>query len=99
VRVAIASHNLRSVSHAIACNQRSGAGVHDMELQVLRGLGDELGHALAQSGLRVRSYCPVGNLVAGMAYLVRRLLENTSNESFLHAQAAGTPLRALLSPP
>ena len=50
---------------------------------MLRGLGDDLQHALAARGLRVRTYCPVGDLVAGMAYLVRRLLENTSNEGFL----------------
>jgi RHH-type proline utilization regulon transcriptional repressor/proline dehydrogenase/delta 1-pyrroline-5-carboxylate dehydrogenase len=47
----------------------------------------------------VRSYCPVGDLVAGMAYLVRRLLENTANESFLHDQATGVPLEQLLAPP
>ena len=53
----------------------------------------------AQQGLRVRTYCPVGDLVAGMAYLVRRLLENTSNESFLADQAKGVPLEQLLAPP
>jgi proline dehydrogenase len=99
VRVAIASHNLRSVSHAVACNRLLGGRDDDVELQVLRGLGDDLGHALAASGLRVRSYCPVGDLVAGMAYLVRRLLENTANESFLHDQAAGVPLEQLLAAP
>ena len=83
VRVAIASHNLRSVSHAIAYNRVRGGADADLELQVLRGLGDELGAALAAGGYRVRVYCPVGDLVAGMAYLVRRLLENTSNDSFL----------------
>ncbi len=66
---------------------------------MLRGLGDPLQQALAAQGLRVRTYCPVGDLVAGMAYLVRRLLENTSNESFLHEQASGTPIEALLAPP
>ena len=50
-------------------------------------------------GHRVRTYCPVGDLVAGMAYLVRRLLENTSNESFLYEQARGVPLETLLAPP
>ena len=99
VRVAIASHNLRSVAHAIAVNRRSGAEDRDLELQVLRGLGDDLQDALAASGFRVRTYCPVGDLVAGMAYLVRRLLENTSNESFLHAQASGVPLEELLAAP
>jgi RHH-type proline utilization regulon transcriptional repressor/proline dehydrogenase/delta 1-pyrroline-5-carboxylate dehydrogenase len=99
VRVAIASHNLRSVAHAIAVNRTSGADDGDLELQVLRGLGDDLQDALAARGFRVRTYCPVGDLVAGMAYLVRRLLENTSNDSFLHAQASGVPLDELLAPP
>ena len=99
VRVAIASHNLRSVAHAIAYNRLAGGRDEDLELQVLRGLGDPLGAAIARQGLRVRSYCPVGDLVAGMAYLVRRLLENTSNESFLAAQAHGVALDELLAPP
>jgi len=100
--VAIASHNLRSVAHAIACNRvNGGAGGADseLELQVLRGLGDELQHALAARGFRVRTYCPVGDLVAGMAYLVRRLLENTSNEGFLSEQARGVPVEQLLAAP
>ena len=94
VRVAVASHNLRSVAHAVAC-----AGDTDLEFQVLRGLGDDLAHALSRRGLRVRAYCPVGDLVAGMAYLVRRLLENTANESFLHEQARGVDLGELLAAP
>lgn len=94
VRVAVGSHNLRSVAHAIAY-----AGDRDLELQVLRGLGDELEHALASEGYRVRVYCPVGDLLAGMAYLVRRLLENTSNDSFLSAHARGAPLEELLAAP
>ena len=97
VRVAIASHNLRSVAHALAANHALGGGAGDVEIQVLRGLGDDLQHALAATGHRVRTYCPVGDLVAGMAYLVRRLLENTSNESFLADQAAGLPLEELLA--
>ena len=68
-----------------------GGDDRDVEIQVLRGLGDDLQEALAKRGLRVRTYCPVGDLVAGMAYLVRRLLENTSNESFL-PRAGGGPL-------
>ena len=78
VKVAIASHNVRSIAHALAL-----APDRDLEFQVLRGLGDDLQEALTSMGLRVRTYCPVGDLVAGMSYLVRRLLENTSNDSFL----------------
>jgi proline dehydrogenase len=99
VRVAVASHNLRSVAHAIAYNRMIGGEDRDLELQVLRGLGDQLADALASRGFRVRAYCPVGDLVAGMAYLVRRLLENTSNESFLHEQARGVPVAQLLAAP
>jgi proline dehydrogenase len=99
VRVAIASHNLRSVSHAIAYDQAIGGAPGDVEFQVLRGLGDDLARALASFDLRVRAYCPVGDLVAGMAYLVRRLLENTANDSFLHDQASGRPLEELLAAP
>jgi proline dehydrogenase len=99
VRLAVGSHNLRSVAHAIAANRALGGDDRDLELQVLRGLGDELAQALAAQGLRVRSYCPVGDLVAGMAYLVRRLLENTSNESFLQHWRQGNSLDELLSAP
>jgi proline dehydrogenase len=99
VRVAVASHNLRSVAHAIAYDRLTGNGMDALELQVLRGLGDPLQEALARHHHRVRAYCPVGDLVSGMAYLVRRLLENTSNESFLRDQAAGTAVDALLAAP
>jgi RHH-type proline utilization regulon transcriptional repressor/proline dehydrogenase/delta 1-pyrroline-5-carboxylate dehydrogenase len=99
LRVAIASHNLRSVAHAVAYNRLTGGRDEDLELQVLRGLGDPLQAAIAHQDLRVRAYCPVGDLVAGMAYLVRRLLENTSNDSFLAAQANGVAVEELLAPP
>jgi proline dehydrogenase len=99
VRPAIASHNLRSVAHAIATARELGREDRDLELQVLRGLGDDLAAALATRGMRVRVYCPVGDLVAGMAYLVRRLLENTSNESFLGDQQRGVPIDELLAAP
>ncbi|MEO8092815.1 MAG: proline dehydrogenase family protein [bacterium] len=99
VRVAVGSHNLRSVAHAIAYNRFSGGDDRDLEFQVLRGLGDDLAAALAAAGLRARLYSPVGDLVAGMAYLVRRLLENTSNESFLGARLEGEEIEALLAAP
>lgn len=92
VRPAIASHNVRSIAHALALDD-------DIELQVLRGLGDDLQASLADMGLRVRTYCPVGDLVAGMSYLVRRLLENTSNDSFLLSRSRGDDLEALLAAP
>src|SRR5688500_13942492 len=56
--------------------------------------------AVRRLGLRLRVYAPVGDLVPGMAYLVRRLLENTSNESFVrHRFAEGRQLEDLIAPP
>jgi proline dehydrogenase len=99
VRPAIASHNLRSVAHAVATGRAAGRADSDLELQVLRGLGDDLAAALAAEGMRVRIYCPVGDMVAGMAYLVRRLLENTANESFLSDLQRGVAVEELLAAP
>ena len=99
LRPAIGSRNLRSVAHAVVHARRAGLGAADLELQVLRGLGDELARALAREGLRPRVYAPVGDLLAGMAYLVRRLLENSSNDSFLASRARGAELDRLLGAP
>jgi len=99
VKIAIASHNLRSIAHAAAYADLRSVGSEHFEFQVLRGLGDDTQAALAATGRRVRAYCPVGDLVAGMAYLVRRLLENTANDSFLAAAASGTSTAELLEAP
>src|SRR4051794_14453689 len=89
VKVAIASHNLRSIAAAAAYADAKNVGNDDLEFQILRGLGDDTQAAIAATGRRVRAYCPVGDLAAGMAYLVRRLRENTANASFLAAHARG----------
>lgn len=99
LRAQIASHNARSVAHAIACNRALGRDDAALEIQVLRGLGDDLQDRLRAGGHRVRQYAPVGDLVSGMAYLVRRLLENSANESFLLAAAGGGEDDELLTAP
>jgi RHH-type proline utilization regulon transcriptional repressor/proline dehydrogenase/delta 1-pyrroline-5-carboxylate dehydrogenase len=93
---AFASHNVRSCAHAIAQAERLGVDPRAYEFQSLYGMADELKSALVASGRRVREYCPVGDLLPGMAYLVRRLLENTSNEGFLRAKDAGGVSREVL---
>jgi len=84
-----ASHNVRTVAHAIAQAQRRGIDPRAYEFQALYGMADELKSALIASGHRVREYCAIGELLPGMAYLVRRLLENTSNEGFLRMKNMG----------
>ncbi len=83
VRPAIATHNLRSISHAIALADSFNISKKDFEFQMLYGMAEPLRNTLRGQGFRIRVYTPLGELIPGMAYLVRRLLENTSNESFL----------------
>jgi RHH-type transcriptional regulator, proline utilization regulon repressor / proline dehydrogenase / delta 1-pyrroline-5-carboxylate dehydrogenase len=100
VRPAIASHNVRTLAYAIAYAGAQGLDERGLELQLLYGMAEPVHAALAGMGRRVRVYAPVGDLVPGMAYLVRRLLENTSNESFVrHRFAEGRALDELVAPP
>src|SRR5262249_8634564 len=55
------------------------------EIQMLYGMAEPIKDALVSLKQRVRVYTPYGQLIPGMAYLVRRLLENTSDDSFLRA--------------
>jgi RHH-type proline utilization regulon transcriptional repressor/proline dehydrogenase/delta 1-pyrroline-5-carboxylate dehydrogenase len=71
-----------------------------MEIQMLYGMADPIKQVLSHMGQRVRVYTPYGDLLPGMAYLVRRLLENTANDSFLRAGFNdGVPIERLLSNP
>jgi RHH-type transcriptional regulator, proline utilization regulon repressor / proline dehydrogenase / delta 1-pyrroline-5-carboxylate dehydrogenase len=85
VKLALGSHNARSIGAALADLERAGLPRNAIELQMLHGMGDQLKAAAVSMDLRVREYLPVGEMIPGMAYLVRRLLENTSNESWLKA--------------
>lgn len=87
IRVEIASHNLRSIAHAMAAAEALGLPKEALEIQVLYGMGEVIQEAVRRLGYPVRVYTPVGALVPGMAYLVRRILENTANESFLRQEA------------
>jgi RHH-type proline utilization regulon transcriptional repressor/proline dehydrogenase/delta 1-pyrroline-5-carboxylate dehydrogenase len=100
VRAAFGSHNLRSLAYAVTYARDNGIPDTGYELQMLYGMAEPLQAAIRRLGLRLRIYAPVGELVPGMAYLVRRLLENTSNESFVrHRFAEGRALDELLDPP
>jgi RHH-type proline utilization regulon transcriptional repressor/proline dehydrogenase/delta 1-pyrroline-5-carboxylate dehydrogenase len=89
---ALASHNLRSLAHGLAAAELMGVDPRAFECQVLYGMGEQIAEVLAERGARVRVYTPYGAMLPGMAYLVRRLLENTSNESFLRTSASGEVL-------
>ena len=96
---AIGSHNVRSQAHAIAIAETLNIPRRRFEMQVLYGMGDKLAKALSDRGYRVRVYCPYGELLPGMAYLIRRLLENTANSSFLRQNLEERPIEELIAPP
>lgn len=96
---AIGSHNVRSQAKAIAIAQSLNVPPRAMECQVLYGMADKLAKALVGMGQRVRVYCPYGELIPGMAYLIRRLLENTANSSFLRQSLSATDQESLIAPP
>jgi len=83
VKLALGSHNLRSIAAALVGLEKQGLPTSAIEMQMLYGMGNGPKHAVHDLGLRLREYVPVGEMIPGMAYLVRRLLENTSNESWL----------------
>ncbi len=83
VDTAFGSHNLRSISHAIVAAKHLGIATNGYEIQMLFGMAEPIRQAVIQNGQRVRVYVPVGELLPGIAYLIRRLMENTSNTSFL----------------
>jgi RHH-type transcriptional regulator, proline utilization regulon repressor / proline dehydrogenase / delta 1-pyrroline-5-carboxylate dehydrogenase len=100
VRPAFASHNARSIAWALCAARAEGLADDAVEIQVLHGMAEPLHDAVRDLGVRTRVYVPVGELVPGMAYLVRRLLENTSNESFVRRRyTEGWDVESLVAPP
>jgi RHH-type proline utilization regulon transcriptional repressor/proline dehydrogenase/delta 1-pyrroline-5-carboxylate dehydrogenase len=85
VKLATGSHNVRSISYVLALLEKAGLPMAAYEAQKLSGMADQLRTALSSRGIRIREYTPVGEMIPGMAYFVRRLLENTSNQSWLRA--------------
>jgi RHH-type proline utilization regulon transcriptional repressor/proline dehydrogenase/delta 1-pyrroline-5-carboxylate dehydrogenase len=97
---AFASHNVRSISHAVAQARSRGRADSSWEIQMLYGMAEPLAAALAGTGVPLRVYVPTGDLMSGIAYLIRRLVENTANTSILR-QTWADPVapQALLAAP
>ncbi|MEC7141620.1 MAG: proline dehydrogenase family protein, partial [Pseudomonadota bacterium] len=78
-----ATHNAHSV--AAILEMAAAVGTNHYEFQRLHGMGEALyRHLLASEGVRCRVYAPVGAHRELLAYLVRRLLENGANSSFVN---------------
>lgn len=96
---AIGSHNVRSQALACAIAEELKIPKRRYEMQILYGMGEPLARAIVKRGHRVRVYAPYGRLLPGMAYLIRRLLENTANSSFLRQNLEERPIEELIAPP
>jgi RHH-type proline utilization regulon transcriptional repressor/proline dehydrogenase/delta 1-pyrroline-5-carboxylate dehydrogenase len=100
IDAAFGSHNLRSLAHAIVTAKKIGLPSDAYEIQMLYGMAEPVRQAIIQYGQRVRVYLPVGELLPGMSYLIRRLMENTSNTSFLRQTYADRKdIASLIKPP
>lgn len=100
IRPAFGTHNLRTLAAIEAHAESMGLAPDAREYQMIFGMAEPFQQAMVKMGRRIRLYTPVGRLLPGMAYLVRRLLENTSNESFLKKEyVESQPLSRLLAPP
>ena len=92
-----ATHNCHTAAFVLEC-----AGERrDFEFQKLHGMGDALHeYLLAERRVACRVYAPVGGHRDLLAYLVRRLLENGANTSFVHQVADDcVPLERLAADP
>ena len=92
------AHTLSAVYRLAGPEFKSG----DYEFQCLHGMGETLyGHVVGPANLNrpCRIYAPVGTHETLLAYLVRRLLENGANTSFVHQLAGGAPVADLIADP
>jgi len=97
---ACASHNIRTISAVMELARELDVPDQRFEFQVLYGMAEPVRKGILKVAGRIRLYCPYGNMVPGMGYLVRRLLENTANESFLRQSfAEGAEIDKLLEDP
>ncbi|NEX48535.1 bifunctional proline dehydrogenase/L-glutamate gamma-semialdehyde dehydrogenase PutA [Pseudotabrizicola algicola] len=100
-----ATHNAHTVAAVLHMAGEMGVDAMAFEFQRLHGMGERLHDiVLSDRGTRCRIYAPVGAHRDLLAYLVRRLLENGANSSFVNqivdedvppARVAACPLTAV----
>ncbi len=96
-----ATHNAHTTAAVLHLAEAEGAAPETYEFQRLHGMGERLHQILTKThGTRTRIYAPVGRHADLLAYLVRRLLENGANGSFVHMIAdRSVPAAAVVADP
>jgi RHH-type transcriptional regulator, proline utilization regulon repressor / proline dehydrogenase / delta 1-pyrroline-5-carboxylate dehydrogenase len=83
VQLCLASHNFSDHAFAEAIRELKFKDLPVIEHQCLHMTYEALSTAMAKMGWVVRNYVPIGSLIVGMAYLVRRIMENSSQVGVL----------------
>ena len=86
---AFATHNIRSIAHAMALASSCGIGKYEFEFQMLHGIGDEIKEVITTMGYRLRVYVPAGTYARGLKYAGRRFIELANKDNALSRTLRG----------
>ena len=98
IHLAIGSHNLQDHAFVESVRDLRFPQAPVIEHQCLHMTYEALSHGLAKMGWPTRNYMPIGNLLVGMAYLVRRIMENSSQVGVLSIMRSHQKASGLISP-
>ncbi|EQC48060.1 bifunctional proline dehydrogenase/L-glutamate gamma-semialdehyde dehydrogenase [Bacteriovorax sp. Seq25_V] len=98
LQICLASHNFSDHAFAFALREAKYPNLPAIEHQCLHMTYEALSTAMAKMGWAVRNYVPIGSLIVGMAYLVRRIMENSSQVGVLTIMRSHKKKVSLLSP-
>ena len=98
IQLAVGSHNLQDHAFVESVRALRFPKAPVIEHQCLHMTYEALSHGLAKMGWPTRNYMPIGNLLVGMAYLVRRIMENSSQVGVLSIMRSHQKASGLISP-
>lgn len=98
LQLCLGSHNFSDHAFAEVLREKEFPGHPLVEHQCLHMTYEALSTGMARMGMVVRNYVPIGSLLMGMAYLVRRILENSSQVGVLTQMHSHKKVRNLISP-
>lgn len=98
IQLAVGSHNLQDHAFVEAVRNLRFPNAPVIEHQCLHMTYEALSHGLSKMGWPTRNYMPIGNLLVGMAYLVRRIMENSSQVGVLSIMRSHQKASGLISP-
>ncbi len=98
IKLCLASHNFSDHAFASALRETKYKQIDEIEHQCLHMTYEALSTAMAKMGWAVRNYVPIGSLIVGMAYLVRRIMENSSQVGVLTIMRSHKKNAKLMSP-